>query len=150
MQDILFILPFILGAVAVLQGALNRVVAQSWGLTPTIVLNNFVIITMGFLFYISVKFYPQFFPDNFRDKAGFTSFSWYYLLPGLCGLALVAGIPFAIGQIGAANVFIGIVCAQMITSLIWDQLKEGIALSWPRLLGAILTIVGVFVSRIKS
>lgn len=144
------ILTFFLGAIAVLQGALNRTIAGNWGLAPTIVLNNCVILTAGLALFGAVKFYPEFFPEAFRDKAGFTGFSWYYFLPGLCGLALVAGIPYAISKIGAANVFIGIVCAQMVASLAWDKAVEGIPLTWPRVLGACFAVLGALMLRIKS
>lgn len=150
MQTSIVVLTFFLGAIAVLQGALNRIIAGSWGLAPAIVLNNCVILAAGLVLFGAVKFYPEIFPEGLRDKAGFTSFSWYYVLPGLCGLVLVAGIPFAIGKIGAANVFIGIVCAQMVASLIWDKVVEGIPLTWTRTAGAFFAILGAVMLRIKT
>src|SRR5688500_13267968 len=109
MQTTTVVLTVFLGIVAVLQGAINRLVASAWGLTPAILLNNLVILVLGFLFYAAVKFYPEWFPESFADKAGFTQWSWYYFLPGLCGLIIITGIPFAISKIGAAEVFVGIV-----------------------------------------
>lgn len=144
------VLTLLLGTLAVLQGALNRIVAKSWGLTAAILFNNLVILAVASAFYLAVKFNPRFFPASFAGKPELASFSWYYVLPGLFGFALVAGIPLAIGAIGALDAFVIMVCAQMATSLAWDFIVEGIAPAWPRVAGAGLSIAGVFVARMKG
>lgn len=149
MQTETFFLTLFLGVVAVLQGALNRLVAKSWGLTPTILFNNLVILVAASVFYAVVRGFPRIFPESFAGKAAYASFSWYFVLPGLFGFTLVAGIPLAIGAIGALDAFVLMVCAQMATSLVWDGIAEGIPPSWPRVAGAVLAVGGVLVSRIK-
>lgn len=148
MLPILFTLT--LGVLAVLQGAINRIVAREWGLTSAIILNGLVIMGVSLMFYACVKFQPRLFPDFFRDKTELSRLSWYFFLPGLCGFVIVAGIPYAIDKIGALNVFIVIVCAQMAASLAWDNMIDGIPVSWPRLAGAVLAATGALVARIKS
>jgi uncharacterized membrane protein YdcZ (DUF606 family) len=149
MQTATVVLTLFLGVVAVLQGTLNRLVAKSWGLTSTILFNNMVILVAASAFYLAVKTVPRAFPESFAGRAEFASFSWYYVLPGLFGFTLVAGIPLAIGAIGALDAFVIMVCAQMATSLVWDGVAEGIPPSWPRVAGAALAVAGVLVSRIR-
>lgn len=144
------IFTLLLGAAAVIQGGINRQVMNSWGVTSAILLNNSVILFAAVLLYVAVKCWPQFFPAAFRGGAAFSDFSWHYALPGLCGLFLVAGIPLAIGKIGALNVFLGIVCGQVVGSLIWDKLAFGIPLTWPRIAGAVFALIAVLLQRMRS
>ena len=65
------------------------------------------------------------------------------ILPGIFGFCIIAGIPWAISKLGAAKVFVGIVVAQVTVSMLWDTLVDGKPLSWMRLAGALLAIVGV-------
>lgn len=140
-------LAFTLGSIAVLQGTINRQVSGAWGLAPAVILNNCVTFIVGLAFFFVVKFYPQWFPVFFRSKDTLSGFSWHFLLPGVFGVCIVAGMPFAISKIGAVNVFVVVVCAQMITSLVWDQFVEGIPMSWPRVAGALFAIIGVMLLR---
>ena len=132
-----------LGFAAVLQGGINRHASGKFGLTSVILLNNAVIFVAGLALFAVVKFMPANFPDFFKPRAASGSFSWWYILPGLLGLCLVAGIPFAISKIGALRVFVGIVTGQMIVSMIWDACIEGIPVTTIRLASAGLTIAGV-------
>lgn len=138
-----------LGLAAVLQGGINRYASARWGLTPIILLNNLVIFIAGIALFFLVRARPALFPDFFRSR-GVTDFSWWYLLPGLFGLCLVAGIPFVMSKIGALRVFVGIVAGQMIFGLLWDFFVEGIPMNNTRIIGALLTLIGVFVSASES
>lgn len=149
MNLLTFGLTLVLGAVAVLQGVLNRKVAMHWGLAPTVLLNNSVIFVLGLCLYFVVKFFPMAFPEIFRDKASFTQFSWYYLLPGFFGLLFVTGIPFAISRLGALNVFVGLVCTQIVVSLIWDVWVDGVVISWTRMMSAALAVLSVILLQVK-
>jgi len=71
---------------------------------------------------------------------------WWYLLPGICGFALVMGIPWAIPRIGATRVFLFVVVGQMIASLVWDLIVEKKTPDIQRLVGAALAIGGLLVS----
>lgn len=137
------IISVLLGFAAVFQGGINRHASGKFGLTPVILLNNAIIFVAGIVLFVAVKYLPASFPDFFKAKLTPGSFSWWYILPGLLGLALVTGIPFAISKIGALRVFIGIVTGQMIISIIWDAALEGIPITGIRITGAILAVISV-------
>lgn len=138
-----------LGMCAVLQGGINRYAAIKWGLTPVILLNNLVIFIAGIILFFLVKTKPAVFPSFFKSHGTF-EFSWWYLLPGLLGLCLVAGIPFVISKIGALRVFVGIVAGQMILGMVWDYFAEGIPLSATRIAGALFALIGVVMLAFKN
>ncbi|MCC7442105.1 MAG: DMT family transporter [Bdellovibrionales bacterium] len=135
-----------LGGLTILQAGLNRMIGSRWGLVPAVFLNSLVLILAASAVYGIAVARPDLFPPLFQDRGGFRSFSWWYLLPGLCGLCLVMGIPWAIGRAGATPVFVTLVAAQMVASLAWDRMVEGQPLSPPRLLGAALAIAGALLA----
>ena len=137
------IFPLILGVFAVLQGTLNRRVAELWGLAPTVALNTAVFIVASIIMWLAVRSSPERFPPIFRDRLDPSSFSWWFLVPGLLGFTLVAGIPWAIAKLGALQVFVGIVAAQMVVSVLWDAKIEQIPLTANRVVGALLAIGAV-------
>ena len=139
-----------LGFIAVIQGGLNRQISSKLGLVWAILINNSVIFIAGILFYFFVKYNPDIFSTFFKEKGTFSHLSWWYIIPGLCGLCLVAGIPLAINKIGALNVFIAIVAGQMILSIIWDFYVEGIAISPIRITSAVLSLISVLLLSWKS
>lgn len=139
-----------LGAVAVFQGVINRQIAAEWGLTSAILLNNAVIFLAGLLLFGLVRLYPDLFPEFFKSKFNVSQFSWYFVLPGLFGLMLVAGIPLAISQLGALNVFVGLVSAQIVVSGIWDHFVSDVPLTWSRVLAASFAILSVLLLRLNA
>lgn len=138
------LLPIGLGACAVLQGALNRKIADAWGLVPAVLFNTFVFLIAALGLWLAVRFAPERFPAFFRGRFDAGSIAWWYVLPGLFGFALVAGLPWAIAKVGAAEAFVGLVAAQMVVSVLWDAKVEGIPLGTPRVLGAVLAVVAAF------
>ncbi|MEM6955132.1 MAG: DMT family transporter [Myxococcota bacterium] len=129
-----------LGSMAVLQAALNRRIATAWGLAPAILLNGIVVLVLCGAFYGAAR---RGWIDAVAEGASVGSMSLTWLLPGVFGFLLITGLPWAVGQIGATRVFVGVVFAQMATSLIWDRLVESIALTPSRILGAVLCAAGV-------
>jgi bacterial/archaeal transporter family-2 protein len=142
-MSIALILSVALGGIAVIQAGINRQIIGKWGIAPGVVLNNLVIFILGLLLYLVVRLYPDFFPSNMRLESEFTQLKWWYLIPGLCGLCLVGGIPVLMGKIGAAKVFVAIIVGQLLLSLLWDMVHESIPLTLTRTLGAVLAIIGV-------
>ena len=136
------LLPFYLGGAAVFQGFLNRHIAKSWGLPGTIFLNNSVIFVVGFTFFLISRLYSDVIPEVFRDRNSFSSFQWWYLLPGLFGFSLVSGIPYAIAKDGLLKVFLGIIGTQLLVSLLLDAFAEGKPVSLVRVVGAVMAFVG--------
>ncbi len=137
-------LPVFLGIAAVIQGGLNRQIADQWGLASAALFNTLVMLVFTALLLAIAKWRPELLPEFFRMKGGLTAFRWWYLIPGLCGLALVVGIPFVIQRVGAFPVFLGILGGQMIMGLAWDALVEHRPLTSLRLAGAGMAILSAW------
>jgi uncharacterized membrane protein YdcZ (DUF606 family) len=141
------LVPVMLGAVAVLQGMLNRELAQSIGLGRAAAINGVVVATALVSVYVAVRAHPERFPDLFLPRPG--ALPWWIALPGLCGGVVVLVTPWAIARLGAAPVFIGVVAGQVGFSLALDAWALGTPVSWSRLLGAMLTMAGVVLASWK-
>jgi transporter family-2 protein len=134
--------PVVLGVMAVVQATLNRQIAREWGLAPAAILNTMMALglSLGFLAYCLAR----------GTGAGLLRVSFdahlmrpHCLLPGCFGYALVIGLPWAVERLGALPVFVALIGAQMVTSVVWDQLVDGATLSWPRIAGAFLAVTSV-------
>lgn len=139
------IIPLMLGLVSIMQGILNKQMAQSVGLTHTAILTGIMTLVMAIIFYFAVKVAPQNFSEIFHIKRPLTYFKWWYWLPGTLGFLFVTGLPFAFGKFGAAKVTILLVAAQMITSVGWDILVEKIPLVAGKAIGLLLAFASVLV-----
>ena len=132
-----------LGSLGVVQAALNRRLAAQWGLAPAILLNGVVVMSLCIVFYVAAR---RGYIDAITHDGVSGSFRFSWLLPGLFGFLLITGLPWAIGKIGATQVFVGVVFAQMVTSLVWDRVVEGLDWSWGRFAGACLCAAGVAIA----
>jgi len=139
-------LPIIVGSIVVIQGGMNRELAASWGLPGMMLLNSVMYLLASLGFFLVARF--QLFPLSpvFKDKNSFESFSLWFLLPGAFGFIIVLGVPMAIAKFDTLKVFICLVAAQMITSLLWDKFVDGIDLSFTRILAAAVTLVGASIN----
>lgn len=144
------LIPILLGLGAVIQGGLNRQIADSWGLSGAVMLNNLVFLVACIVLFAATKLWPQEMPELFRDKGSFTKFQWWYWLPGIFGFALVVGIPFVIAKVGALKMFLGLIAAQLIGGLIWDALVERIGIDPQRVIGCLLAFAGVILVFYKK
>jgi transporter family-2 protein len=135
----------IVGLVSVLQGGLNRRVMAHWGLTHAVLLNNLVLLGVSIALVMAARSFPGRFPPEFAPRA-LAGGAWWYALPGLCGMVIVIGIPWAIAHLGAAQVFVAIVAAQLAGSLCWDVGIEGRALSVARIAGVVLALAGAWLA----
>ncbi|MEC9440167.1 MAG: DMT family transporter [Myxococcota bacterium] len=142
-MSIFWVLPLLVGTVTVLQGTLNRKMGLEMGLGSALALNSVIVLFLGLGLYGGVRAFPGFFPEVFHGEFRFEKVAWWMILPGIFGFCIIAGIPWAISKLGAAKVFVGIVVAQVTVSMLWDTLVDGKPLSWMRLAGALLAIVGV-------
>lgn len=141
------LLPGLLGLAAVLQAGLNRQVMDAWGLAHAALLNTLVLLAAVGALLLVAKLRPGALPDLFQVRGGWAEVRWWWLLPGLCGFALVTCIPFAIPKLGAFPVFLGILAGQLVASLAWDALMEGRPLTLPRIFGALLAVAAVALVR---
>ena len=137
-------LPVFLGIAAVIQGGLNRQIADQWGLVSAVLFNTLIMLVFTASLLAVAKWRPEWLPEFFRMKGGFDSFRWWYLIPSLCGLALVVGIPFVIQRVGAFPVFLGILGGQMVMSLAWDALIEHRPLTSLRPAGAGMAVLSAW------
>ena len=141
------VLAVVLGVVAVIQAAINRQIALRWGLAPAATLNTGIATVAAAIFLGS---FVALGGASFalQSSVRLADFRWYWVLPGIFGFLLVAGIPWAVHHVGALRVFVGIVAAQMVASVVLDHFAEGIPLTTTRGAGALLAVASVLlVSR---
>lgn len=136
-----WIFAFGLGAVAVLQGGLNRVISEKLPLGATVILNALIFLTVALIYWFVAE--KQAIQNGFKPE-------WWYVIPGVLGAIFVFGIPWAIPQIGALRVFLCIVAGQMVVSLIWDKVAENRSPDLQGILGALLAVAGVVVASWKK
>lgn len=139
-----------LGLASVLQGGLNRQIATQWGFVGAAFLNTLVILVVVSILYVMSRWYPDVLPKVLQDKDSFTRFSWWHVIPGLCGLFLILAMPWVISKIGALKLFMGFVTAQMLGSLVWDACMEGIPISIIRVAGVALSFLAVWLVSWKG
>lgn len=143
MQGGALIVPLVLGAAGVMQAVLNRHVAASWGLGPASVLNMVIALLLALAF-VGAAYSGRIDGELGRVSVDLARFRWWWLVPGMFGFGLVAGLPWAISKLGALPVFVGVVAAQMVTSLLWDALAEGVSITPSRLCGGLLAVASVW------
>lgn len=138
------LVPIIVGVCIVMQGVLNRIFSEPFGLGLAIFVNAIVFAILSFgAFWMALKF-PGSVPDFAIPRLDNYEFRLWHLIPGACGFLIVALTPWAIQQMGAAPVFILIVTTQILLSSQWDQWIEGQALSPQNWAGLALVAVGAF------
>lgn len=137
------IIPLFLGALAVLQAALNRKILTHLGLSYAVILNATVLLVIASVFACVLRFGPSGFPPEFRGKLALDQFRWWFIVPGCCGFFIVSGVPWSLSKVGALTVFVSLVAAQVVASALWDAAFEGQPLSPTRIAGGVLAIGAV-------
>lgn len=140
-QNLYIVVPLFIGFIGILQGALNRVMTQDIGLTWMALLGNFVTLVVCVGFYFFAKANPELFPDFVRLKE--FQFKWWYVIPGIFGFLFVVGLPIGIYEVGAVKTTVGLIAAQMVTSVFWDVFVENISLTVPKGIGILMAIGSV-------
>lgn len=142
MRSYFFLVPVVLGGLAVIQGVLNRRLAGGVGLASAAVINNFVLLVAGLSLFAVARWAPQVLPPLFTASNPAWKVPWWIIIPGLCGFGLVTGLPFAISKIGASATFLLLIGAQIIASLLWDMVIEKRQVGMVQLVGALLVLAG--------
>lgn len=145
------LLPLFIGCFGILQGTFNQKIATTMGVTQAVLITNIgtVLICVGFYFF--VKSYSHLFPELFQLKVPLTTYKWWYIFPPLFGFFIIAGIPLAIAKLGAVKVTVGLIAAQIITSVVWDLVAEGISLNIMKIIGIFFAFLSVtFISLSKQ
>lgn len=145
-----FIISFLIGAMGLLQGALNRQVSTHIGVTQATLISNIGTVLLSIIFFFVVKSYPTLLPEMFQLKGSLTAYKWWYVFPPLLGFLVIAGIPFAIASFGAVKVTVGLIAAQMIVSVLWDLLVEGIGINSFKLIGITFAILSVIFTSVAK
>lgn len=136
-----------IGALGVLQNTINKKLSEVMSLPLALVVNNLILLACSILFLVVVKLLPDpMVPELLRDKGSWSAGGWKILLPGIFGFLIIAGAPWAIEKAGATKVFIGIIIAQIVASILWDHLVESIPASPIRIAGAVIAFLGALLA----
>lgn len=138
-------LPLFLGACAVLQAELNKRISIGWGLSRALVINSSILFICAWTAFWWFKSHQP--PELFHKQTVQGDFQWWFVLPGLCGLALVAGLPFSMTQLGAGTTFIVVTATQMGLALLLDALSGGVPFSFQKALAALLVVIAIWLNQ---
>lgn len=150
MKMIFFLLPFVIGALTVVQTILNRNMGMRFGWPVAGMINN----SFGFLFaLILVLVLSLFFAG--KGLARVDEFKWWFFIPGCIGMLFVMGVPYSVHQIGASKTFILLVTSQILFGLLWDFWNSAVdggthSVSTLRLVGVGITLVGAMVVSLST
>lgn len=137
--------PLLCGLAVVAQGGINRRLAGQWGLVGTALVNTLVVLVVALGLYALTRTAPELLPQSFvgtGNGGGSRGFSLWYLLPGLCGVLIVLGMPWAIGRMGAVQSALLVIAAQLLASLVWDAMVEGRPATLARVVGSAIAFLG--------
>lgn len=138
------------GAATVVQGGLNRRIADLWGHAPTILINGLVVtIAAAFTIWLASRIDSPLTNLLGAKPEAFSRTLWWYVVPGLLGYVFLTTLPPSIASIGASNVFVLVVAGQLLMGLFWDRAVEDITLSLPRVGGVALVCVGAWLSTLR-
>ena len=139
----MWLLTFLVGLSSVIQAGLNRQMSDPWGLPAAVLLNAVMFLIASLIYFYLAQQEVVSLPHYLAHRPNISEISWWYLLPGLLGFLFVLGLPVCIAKIGALQVFVGLVLAQMIGGLFWDKYIEGIHWTWNRWLAGGFAIIAV-------
>lgn len=144
-------LPLFIGCFGILQGAINRMVANHIGVAQASLITNVGSTLICVFFYLFVKAYSHLLPEFYQVKAPLTTYKWWFIFPPMLGFAIIAGIPYSIAKLGAVKVTVGLIAAQMITSVLWDLLVEGVSINMMKFVGIVFAFLSVtFITLSKA
>ncbi len=139
----------LIGLFAVLQGGLNKQIGMSWGLPGAVLINAIMFLVGALVFYFYAKSSMPIM-EALDDRQSFVQYKWWYFTSGLLGLVFVIGVPFAIVKIGALNVFVILIAAQIVGSFLWDKFVEGLTTNNWQLVAAGLAVLSAAVLFFKG
>jgi transporter family-2 protein len=127
----------------IMQTALNREIGNQSGLAIAVLINAAIVVVFSVILVIIVRSVPDYFPSIFKGAQLTFDWKWWYIIPGICGFCVILGLPFAMSRLGALNVFISFVTAQVMGSLLWDIFIDKIAMTTLKTVGAFLALLGI-------
>ena len=140
--------PVIVGLAVVLQGGFNRQVSQQWGLATTVFVNGIVFLVVSLILWGAMKLRPGVLPREFLPPAdGGAVAAWRVILPGVFGVVIVTGLPWAIARLGALGAILILLVTQLVVSMIWDAAVEGVPIQPVRVIGVCLAAIGAWLAQ---
>jgi len=143
-----WLIPVVVGVAVVLQGGFNRQVSQQWGMATTVLVNGVVFLGVALLLWAIMKLRPDFLPREFLPpENGGAVAPWRFILPGVFGVLIVIGLPWAITRLGALGAILILLVTQLVVSIIWDALVEGVPVQPLRVAGTVLALAGAWLAQ---
>ena len=135
-------LSVIIGLCQVAQAGVNRYISKHIGLPLACVLNNVLGASCAAsVFFIEQSTAKSSLPDAFENKGSFADFRVWWLLPAVFGFCIVVMIPWGIARMGAFRMFATMIAAELVFSLAWDAVFEGMPVGLVR--GTTAAVVGI-------
>lgn len=147
------LVPLLCGLAVVAQAGLNRRFAGQWGLLSAVLMNMVVATVATFAVYLVARSVPGLWPEAAAPGGVgrlFDGFTFWHLLPGLCGVLIVVGMPAAISRLGAVQSALLLMAAQLLTSLVWDAMVEGRPATLARVVGSAVAFAGAAIAVWKG
>ena len=141
---LLYSLPIAIGFAAVVQGGLNQDIMKRWGIAGAVLLSNLQVLIWSLGLWLIARYATTLLSNAWRPTQESLDFYWWYLIPGLCGIFIVAGIPIAIDKLGAGKTFMAILLAQIIGGVIWDYFAAGKGISARQVAGIFVAAGGAY------
>ena len=129
----------------ILQGAINRLVAKDIGIAQTTLVTSLLALILSIALFYFIKVKPSYFPSLFHVKTTLNDFKWWYIIPAIFGICIITLIPVTIYKLGAVKVTVGLIAAQMVTSIFWDIMVEKIPITPTKIVGILLAAASVAV-----
>ena len=145
-----YLIPVSVGLCIVMQGILNKQFSLAYGLATASLLNALVFAVVAFVAFVIAQRFPLILPDFVPPKLSHYEFRFWHLVPGLCGVVIVSLTPWCIRHLGAAQVFVLVVSAQIVFSALWDYWVHGMVFSPQKLLGLFLVTGGALLYSLAS
>ena len=144
MNNLYFLAAILIGAAFACQPAINAVAAKALGSAlPATVLS------VGITFGVSVVIMVA--TGTVPAVGAFSTLPWWVIIGGLIGVLVVAGGAAIVPVTGAALFFVCMIAGQLLGSVLLDHFGAfGLVvnrISWPRVLGVVLTFGGVMLVR---
>lgn len=140
--------PVLVGIAVVLQGGFNRQVSGQWGLATTVLVNGIVFLGVSLLLWGVMKLRPGLLPREFLPpEGGGAVAAWRILLPGFFGVVIVTGLPWALARLGALGAVLILLVTQLVVSMVWDAMVEGVPVRPVRVVGAAIALVGAWLAQ---
>jgi uncharacterized membrane protein YdcZ (DUF606 family) len=136
-------IPFLLGALTVVQAGLNAKAAATLGLHRVVLINAITLLFCALLSYLIFGF-KRATPDTPLSLSW--TFALQVIVPGVIGYSIVIGGPWSVAQWGATRTFVLFVGAQLLAGVLWDYFDTGLPPPTLKIVGVVLTWLGVFVS----